>query len=141
MRRLPTTPPGYSNPTASQSALFASTRLLRIHAYLRFPTATVSRLDAQPCLISDSDEELLIKVTFASPVHIRRIMVIGGGAVEHHPSFLKVFAQSEDIDFSSASDSEATQEFDLAANVEGEGFVTTRQGPFTNVTSVAFYFT
>jgi len=99
------------------------------------------RLEAQPCAVSDSDEELLIKVAFASPVHIRRIMVIGGGGTEHHPSFMKVFVQSEELDFSSAADLEPVQEFDLAPNVEGEGFVTTRQGPFTNVTSVAFYFT
>lgn len=40
--------------------------------------------------MSDSDEELLIKVFFVSPVHIRKIMVIGGGDEEQHPSHLKV---------------------------------------------------
>jgi hypothetical protein len=39
--------------------------------------------------VSDSDEELLIKVFFTSPVHVRKIMVIGGGEEDHHPSHLK----------------------------------------------------
>jgi hypothetical protein len=54
---------------------------------------------------------------------------------------MKVFVNNEAIDFGSAADSAATQEFELACNVSGEGFVTTRQGPFTSVTSAAFYFT
>jgi hypothetical protein len=108
-----------------------SAGIFKPHAY---------RLQTEPCLVSDSDEEILIKVSFASPVHIRRIMVIGGGEADHHPSSLQLFVNSEEIDFSSAEDTQAAQEFDLAPNVEGEGFVTTRQGPFTNVTSVAFFF-
>ena len=40
-------------------------------------------------MVSDSDEELLIKVFFTSPVHVRKIMVIGGGEEDHHPSHLK----------------------------------------------------
>jgi hypothetical protein len=46
---------------------------------------------------------------------------------------------AEDIDFGGASDLPGVQEFDLAPNVEGEGFVNTRQGPFTNVTAVTFF--
>lgn len=81
-------------------------------------------------------------MTFTSPVHIRKIMVIGGGNEECHPSAMKVFVNSvaEDIDFAGASDLPAVQEFDLAPNVTGEGFVNTRQGPFTNVTAVTFFF-
>jgi len=103
----------------------------------------VRRLDAEPCIVSDSDEELLIKVTFASPVHIRKIMVIGGGEVENHPSAMRVFVNgvAEGLDFGSAADLVSVQDFDLAPNLEGEGFVNTRQGPFTNVTSIAFYIT
>ena len=67
-------------------------------------------------------------------------MVIGGGETDNHPSSLKVFVNTEEIDFGSAEDTPATQVFDLAPNPEGEGFVTTRQGPFTNVTSVALFF-
>ena len=97
------------------------------------------RLQAEPCLVSDSDEELLIKVSFTSPVNVRRIMIIGGGDVDRHPSRLAVFVGSEEMDFSSVEDTPATQEFDLAPNPQGEGFMTTRQGPFTHVTSVAFF--
>jgi hypothetical protein len=52
-----------------------------------------------------------------------------------------VFVNQEELDFGSAADSTPTQEFELAPNRSGEGFVNTRQGPFTNVTSMAFFFT
>jgi len=98
------------------------------------------RLDAEPTLTSDGDEELMVKVAFSSPVHIRRIMVIGGGEVDEHPSHLKVYVGREEIDFSSAEDVSPTQEFDLEQNLTGEGFLATRQAPFTNVTHVTFFF-
>mmetsp|Transcript_5085 Transcript_5085/g.6447 ORF Transcript_5085/g.6447 Transcript_5085/m.6447 type:complete len:209 (+) Transcript_5085:18-644(+) len=101
----------------------------------------VRRFDAEPFVLSDADEELLIKVTFVSPVHIRKIMVIGGGEEDQHPSSMKVFVNTvaEDMDFAAAADIEPTQEFDLVPNIEGEGYVVTRQGPFTNVTAITFF--
>jgi len=64
--------------------------LHRLRFILGIFKPNVRRLEATPCLVSDSDEELLIKVFFVSPVHIRKIMVIGGGDEEQHPSHLKV---------------------------------------------------
>uniref|UniRef100_A0A7S2WJK3 PITH domain-containing protein n=1 Tax=Rhizochromulina marina TaxID=1034831 RepID=A0A7S2WJK3_9STRA len=97
------------------------------------------RAEPEPTLLSDSDEELIIKITFVSPVHIRRIMVIGGGEEEGHPSHLKAFANREDVDFSSAEDISPTQEWPLEVNRTQEGFVVTRQAPFTSVTAVTLY--
>ena len=64
-------------------------------------------------------------------------------ALHFAPAYLgvKVFVNQEELDFGSAADGTATQEFELVPNRSGDGFVNTRQGPFTNVTAVAFYFT
>jgi hypothetical protein len=99
------------------------------------------RLEAQPSVTSDADEEILLKIAFSAPVHIRRIMVIGGGETSGHPTRMQAFVNNEELDFAAAADSAATQAFDLAPNIAGEGFVTTRAGPFTGVTSLALYFT
>jgi hypothetical protein len=37
---------------------------------------------------------MIKQVTFVSPVHIRKIMVIGGGDEESHPSAMKVFVNT-----------------------------------------------
>lgn len=98
----------------------------------------VHRLDPEPRLVSDADAEMMIRVTFASPVHIRRIMVIGGGDQASHPAKLKAFVNRPDLDFASADGVAVTEEWDLAANVSGEGFVTTKPARFSNITSVTF---
>lgn len=43
------------------------------------------RLEPEPCLISDTDDEIIIRASFASPVHIRKLMIIGGGDPGQHP--------------------------------------------------------
>uniref|UniRef100_A0A7S2DSZ5 PITH domain-containing protein n=1 Tax=Octactis speculum TaxID=3111310 RepID=A0A7S2DSZ5_9STRA len=99
------------------------------------------RLEEEPCVKSDGDEELLIKLSFSSPVHIRRIMIIGGGDEEYHPSHMKAYINRPELDFSGVNDVDAVQEWDLSPNATGEGYVVTRQAPFTNVTEVAFFIT
>ena len=48
-----------------------------------------------------------LQISFASPVHIRRIMVIGAGAdTDAHPAGMKAFVNMEDLDFSGAADME-----------------------------------
>jgi hypothetical protein len=37
---------------------------------------------------------------FTSPVHVRKITVIGGGDVTQHPSTLKCYVNQENVDFS-----------------------------------------
>ena len=46
----------------------------------------VRRLETEGSLVSDGDEELLVKVTFVAPVSLRRLMVIGQGDQDTHPS-------------------------------------------------------
>ena len=59
----------------------------------------VHRLTEQPNIVSDADPEILVIARFTSPVHIRKIMVIGGGRPENHPSRMKCFVNNEEIDF------------------------------------------
>ena len=50
----------------------------------------VLRLTEEPCLTSAADAEIIVQVSFVSPVNVRRIMVIGGGpSTATHPRTLK----------------------------------------------------
>mmetsp|Transcript_88278 Transcript_88278/g.285752 ORF Transcript_88278/g.285752 Transcript_88278/m.285752 type:complete len:229 (+) Transcript_88278:70-756(+) len=120
----------------------------------RAPVAAVlrpheRRLERQPWLASDADEELLLVLRFTSPVHVRKILVVGGGGESEaegdeelaaHPSRLRCFVNREEIDFGSVSDVEAAQEFDLAVSASGDAELTTRASAFASVTTLALYF-
>ena len=99
------------------------------------------RLETDGSLVSDGDEELLVKVTFAAPVSLRRLMVIGGGDEAHHPSRVKVYVNQESLDFQSLEDVRPTYESTLPANPTGEAYVAVHPtSAFTNITTVAFFF-
>ena len=104
-------------------------------------TFSVRRLETEGSLVSDGDEELLVKVTFVAPVSLRRLMVIGQGDPDTHPSRVKVYVGKEDLDFQSLEDVRPTFESSLPQNPTGEAFVHVHPpGAFTNVTSLAFFF-
>lgn len=108
------------------------------------------RLRRRPWLASDADQELLLVLSFNSPVLVRRILVIGGGGggedmedeeLAAHPSRLCCFVnRGLEFDFSSLGDVEATQEFDMVANARTGNELLTRSSAFTNVTTLALYF-
>lgn len=100
------------------------------------------RLDAEPVIISDADQEIIVIARFTSPVCIRRLMVIGGGnsSGENHPSRLKCYVNKENIDFNNVEAFRPAQEFNLPINSTGTVELTTALQPFTNITQVAFYF-
>ena len=101
----------------------------------------VRRLETEGSLVSDGDEELLVKITFLAPVSLRRLMVIGQGDPDTHPSRVKVYVGKEDLDFQSLEDVRPTFESTLPQNPTGEAFVHVHPpGAFTNVTSLAFFF-
>lgn len=103
----------------------------------------VRRLEPAPVLISDADEEMLVIARFTSPVHIRKLMVIGGGDGDgQHPSHVKCYVNQESLDFTSLESTRCAQELDLPIN--SNGTVELHLSPmhaFSNVTMLALYFT
>jgi PITH domain len=85
---------------------------------------------------------LLLQVTvrFTSPVHVRKIMIIGGGAETQHPSSLKCYSNKEMVDFTNVSEFNPSQVFNLPMNMHGTVELTTVVQAFTNITSLVFYF-
>mmetsp|Transcript_21237 Transcript_21237/g.63385 ORF Transcript_21237/g.63385 Transcript_21237/m.63385 type:complete len:207 (+) Transcript_21237:180-800(+) len=101
----------------------------------------VRRLEPAGSLTSDGDEELLIKVSFSAPVSLRRLMVIGAGEGDAHPSRIKVYVGKEDLDFQSLEDVRPTFESALPQNPTGEAFLNVHPpSKFTNVSTLAFFF-
>mmetsp|Transcript_24975 Transcript_24975/g.25189 ORF Transcript_24975/g.25189 Transcript_24975/m.25189 type:complete len:212 (-) Transcript_24975:81-716(-) len=99
------------------------------------------RLNEIPSIFSDADEEIMINVRFISPVHIRKIMVIGGGESEaFHPRNMKCYVNYDAMDFTSLDSVRPAQEFDLPINNNGSSELITAIHPFTNVNMVSFYF-
>ena len=100
------------------------------------------RLEGEPMLVSDSDHELMITARFTSPVHIRKLMFIGGGGLhEHHPAHVKCYVNHENLDFTSVEATRCVQEFDLPINESGTAEMIASIHPFTNVTVLTLYFT
>ena len=106
-------------------------RILKPHAH---------KLSPDPMVISDADAELIFILRFTSPVHIRKIMVIGGDDTVFHPSILKCYVNQDVVDFSSISSLNPAQEFRLDPNVQGSIELITVIRPFTNVSTLVLYF-
>ncbi|PBP20451.1 60S ribosomal protein L3 [Diplocarpon rosae] len=71
------------------------------------------RMQDEPELESDADEQLLIHIPFTGQVKLHSILIrtsLSGSA----PQTLKVFINRDDLDFSAASDLSPTQEFKLS---------------------------
>ena len=98
------------------------------------------RLQDDIIITSDADEEIIVIARFTSPVHIRKIMVIGCGDESQHPSLLKCYVNQETIDFSGIESIRPAQVFNLPINPNGTVELTTAIQPFTNITTCAFFF-
>mmetsp|Transcript_23833 Transcript_23833/g.40564 ORF Transcript_23833/g.40564 Transcript_23833/m.40564 type:complete len:211 (+) Transcript_23833:84-716(+) len=99
------------------------------------------RLDPNPTLFSDADEEMLVVANFVSPVHIRKIWILGGGDAnkEQHPSELKLYVNKEGLDFTQINDHTPTQVFQIPMDSDGLE-LTTLVHSFTQVTTLHFFF-
>ncbi|KAL2073353.1 hypothetical protein VTL71DRAFT_10677 [Oculimacula yallundae] len=75
------------------------------------------RLDPDPELESDADEQLLIHIPFTGQIKLHSILIRTSPS-SSAPQTLKVFINRDDIDFSSASDLSPTQEFKLSQTSE-----------------------
>ena len=52
-------------------------------------------------------------------VNLRKLMVIGGDEVAHHPSHMKCFVNVENIDFTNISNYTPVEEFNVDVNADG----------------------
>ncbi|KAL8962441.1 MAG: hypothetical protein Q9193_001154 [Seirophora villosa] len=71
------------------------------------------RLNAEPMLESDADEQLLMFVPFTGVVKLHSVLV-RSSEDSSAPKTLKLFPNRDDLDFSSASDLQPTQTIELS---------------------------
>lgn len=99
------------------------------------------RLNPNPHLISDADEEIIICARFISPVSVRKIIIMGLTTDQpSHPQTCKCYPNQEGIDFSSIQSYTPAQEFNLPVNLDGSVELTTVLHAFSMINSLVFYF-
>ena len=101
----------------------------------------VRRLSDNPVIISDADAEIIIVARFVSPVHLRKLMVIGSGENQHHPNKVNCYVNHEGIDFTNISAYRIAESFSLPVNTPGthELLITSPQN-FNNITCLTLHF-
>lgn len=96
-----------------------------------------------PVVTSDADEQLLIFLSFVSPVKVKSICLIGGDGAggAGNPAHLAAFVNPpEGFDFSSAEGAKPTQAWELVREAVAGGVeYPTRYTLFKNVTSLALF--
>ncbi|KAF2102839.1 DUF1000-domain-containing protein, partial [Rhizodiscina lignyota] len=97
------------------------------------------RLDPEPLLESDADEQILMTVPFTGQVRLQSILLRSSDSPSA-PSTLKVFINRDDLDFSSAEELSATQEFELARTNDIQEYPVKR-ALFNNTRSLSLFFT
>ncbi|KAH6722186.1 PITH domain-containing protein [Leptodontidium sp. 2 PMI_412] len=75
------------------------------------------RLEPEPELESDADEQLLMHIPFTGQIKLHSILIRTSPS-SSAPQTLKVFINRDDIDFSAASELSPTQEFKLSQTSE-----------------------
>eukprot|EP00189_Rhodosorus_marinus_P012708 CAMPEP_0184744362 /NCGR_PEP_ID=MMETSP0315-20130426/7156_1 /TAXON_ID=101924 /ORGANISM="Rhodosorus marinus, Strain UTEX LB 2760" /LENGTH=209 /DNA_ID=CAMNT_0027216059 /DNA_START=97 /DNA_END=726 /DNA_ORIENTATION=+ len=94
------------------------------------------RLEREPMLQSDADEQLMIYLPFTTAVRIQALSLIGSGG-RANPKTLKVFLNVEHMDFDSAESTAPTQEWELVPeDREGNVEYTTKYTKYQNVRSM-----
>ncbi|KAI3552118.1 hypothetical protein CMEL01_01946 [Colletotrichum melonis] len=75
------------------------------------------RLDAEPEVVSDCDEQLLVNVPFTGQVKLHALLLRTSDSPSA-PRTLKLFINRDDLDFASAEDAHPTQEFELSRTAQ-----------------------
>jgi hypothetical protein len=88
---------------------------------------------------SDSDEQILIHVPFTGMVKLQSIYV-RGLADDTCPSLLKVFVNTDHVDFDHAESTPPTQEWALPQSSSEIGEYRTKMSKFTSVRNITLYF-
>eukprot|EP00927_Polykrikos_kofoidii_P065971 TRINITY_DN61659_c0_g1_i1.p1 TRINITY_DN61659_c0_g1~~TRINITY_DN61659_c0_g1_i1.p1 ORF type:complete len:209 (+),score=28.45 TRINITY_DN61659_c0_g1_i1:44-670(+) len=104
----------------------------------------VRKQTPDPCVLSDVDEEIILKVWFTMPVNIRRICIAscGGDNAGSHPNVVRCFTgtTAESLCFSSIEDAQPAQTMELAINPAAEAFTQCTIKPFTQITFLLLHF-
>lgn len=74
------------------------------------------KFDRTLCVESDADAQLIFHVPFTGEVKLKSIAILGGPG-ESSPAQMKLFANMEDLDFTTIADTEPTQEFALVTSI------------------------
>ncbi|KAL8999508.1 MAG: hypothetical protein Q9188_005872 [Gyalolechia gomerana] len=75
------------------------------------------RLSAEPKLVSDADEQLLMFVPFTGVVKLHAVL-LRSSEDSSAPKTLKLFSNRDDLDFSTASELQPTQTMELSQTAE-----------------------
>ncbi|KAK2625650.1 hypothetical protein QTJ16_004962 [Diplocarpon rosae] len=95
------------------------------------------RLQDEPELESDADEQLLIYIPFTGQVKLHSIL-IRTSLSDSAPQTLKVFINRDDLDFSAASDLSPTQEFKLSQTSDAQD-IQVKRALFGKVQSLTLF--
>ncbi|KAK5120540.1 hypothetical protein LTR85_006196 [Meristemomyces frigidus] len=96
------------------------------------------RLEPEPELCSDADEQLLMHVPFTAQVRLHSIL-IRTSATDSAPQTLKVYLNRDDLDFSTASSLQPTQTLELAQTNDVQE-VPVKRALFNTVRSLDLFF-
>ncbi|RPA91261.1 DUF1000-domain-containing protein [Choiromyces venosus 120613-1] len=100
------------------------------------------RLASTPIVESDADEELLMFIPFIGLVKLHSIL-IGADPGVSAPKTLKLFSNRDDMDFSSASDTQAVQTLELPIPPSGDDRIMeipVKRALFNNTRSLTLFF-
>ncbi|CAO1600793.1 hypothetical protein XANCAGTX0491_004471 [Xanthoria calcicola] len=96
------------------------------------------RLNPEPMLESDADEQLLIFVPFTGVLKLHSVL-IRSSEDSSAPKILKLYSNRDDLDFSTASDLQPTQTLELSQTSEIQD-VPVKRTSFGNTYSLTLFF-
>jgi len=96
------------------------------------------RTDEQAFVESDADDQLIIRIPFTGSVKINSIL-LKTGPTDQTPEKVLLFANTENLDFSDATDKEPTQELPVVQSREVGKFAL-KATRFSNVSSITLFF-
>ncbi|KAL8909743.1 MAG: hypothetical protein Q9207_000052 [Kuettlingeria erythrocarpa] len=96
------------------------------------------RLDAEPSLESDADEQILMFIPFTGVVKLHSVL-IRSSEDPSAPKTLKLFPNRDDLDFSTVSDLQPTQTLELSQTSEIQD-IPVKRTLFGNTYNLNFFF-
>jgi hypothetical protein len=96
------------------------------------------RLNAEPELVSDADEQLLMHIPFTAQIRLHSIL-LRSSTSPSAPQNVKLFVNKEGLDFSTASEVQPTQTLELAQSNEVQE-IPVKRALFNTVRSLDLFF-